>query len=187
MLNVEDFASGTGALSANAAACFAELARGLAAASATVVITAHSCFAKDETFRQHLIAPGETFRSTLEYGEFPTRSGLHVMDMTVEDELETVTGLGAAGVDIMIHYAGDATAPSHPMVPLLQVSAEADVVGRYGGDLDLSLNGTDSIEASIEQLRDLIERTARGEYRPRVRERGTVGFQLSRGPLGISL
>lgn len=179
--------SGTGTLSANAAACFAELARGLAAASATVVVTAHSCFAKDETFRQHLIAPGETFRSTLEYGEFPTRSGLHVMDMTVEDELETVTGLGAAGVDIMIHYAGDATAPSHPMVPLLQVSAEADVVGRYGGDLDLSLNGTDSIEASIEQLRDLIERTARGEYRPRVRERGTVGFQLSRGPLGISL
>jgi len=73
------------------------------------------------------------------------------------------------------------------MVPLLQVSAETDVVNRYGGDLDLTLNAADSIEASIEQLRDLIERTARGEYRPRVRERGTVGFQLSRGPLGISL
>lgn len=177
--------SGTGTISAQPLAAMAELARGLARAGAIVVIDGHCNLVTHPDFAPLALAPGETLHATLGYGEFPTTPGLHVMDMSVEDTLETMTGLGAAGAEVMVHYVGDAPAPAHPMIPLLQVSAEADIAERFEVDLDATLDG--DVTTMVRQMVDLIERTASRQYQPALRNRGTFGFQLSRGPLGISL
>ena len=143
-----------------------------------------------EVVRTHAaaFAASQSLAPTLAYGEMPTQAGLHIMDMSEEDELETFTGLAASGAQLMLHHVGAAPAPGHPMVPLVQVSGDSQVGEQFAGDLDASLSPTDDVNAQVESLRSLIERVAGGDYQlqtsaPQV----TVGFQLSRGPLGISL
>jgi altronate dehydratase len=178
---------GSGAMSAQMVSTFAQLGAALAQAGATVVVANNANFALDPAFARQVLADGATYAPTLPYGGRPDKPGFHVMDMGAEDELETVSGIGAAGVEIMLNYVGDAPSPSHPMVPMIQVSGEPAITERYGDDLDLVLSASDGVEASVRALASLIERTASGAHTPMLRDTGTTGFQLSRGALGISL
>eukprot|EP01125_Pyxidicula_operculata_P004592 TRINITY_DN1730_c0_g1_i3.p1 TRINITY_DN1730_c0_g1~~TRINITY_DN1730_c0_g1_i3.p1 ORF type:complete len:898 (+),score=166.49 TRINITY_DN1730_c0_g1_i3:53-2746(+) len=62
---------------------------------------------------------------TLSYGQRASQGGLHLMETFTGNWVETVTGLGATGVELILcltegRYASRPT-PSHPMVPLVQV------------------------------------------------------------------
>lgn len=179
--------SAEGKVSETAAAVIGELARRLASAGAIVIIAENASMANQAAFTAAALAEDETIRPTLEYAGWPEQAGLHVMQTPTSDSLETVTGLGATGAQIILHYAGNATSPSHPMIPVLQMSAESSVVNRYGGDLDASLNSDASIPSLVSQLEELIANTASRTYQPKLFGRGTAGFQLTRGLLGISL
>ena len=108
-----------------------------------------------------------------------------MMRAPTEDISETVTGLGGAGVAVMLVAMGGHCAQAHPMIPMLQVCGDAEVASRYAADLDLVLG--DAPRAWTPDLLAVIEETLAGKYAPKLTQRGQVRFQLTRGDLGVSL
>ncbi|NKC12737.1 MAG: altronate hydrolase [Gammaproteobacteria bacterium] len=176
-----------GPVSEACADIIAQLVRGLCAAGATVVIADSASLLAVDGFCQSLLTPGERWRATLAYGQMPEQGGLHVMETVGGDELETVSGLGATGTEVIMHYAGNAPAPTHPMIPSLQISGEAQVQRRFEGDLDHSIDGNTDKAAAVDAIRALLSRTLSRDYQPALKPRLAAGFQLARGSLGISM
>ena len=179
--------TGDGPLSAHAAAALGELARGLLAGGATIVIPDNATLLDSPQFRERVLASGEAWACTLAYGEPAGQAGLHVMEAPTESSVETFTGLGGCGVEIMLAHAGRAPLQAHPMIPLLQVTGEATVEGRYERDLDVILAQGQPLEAHLEALNARLSETASRTYTPRMFGRGNTSFQLTRGLLGLSL
>ena len=76
---------------------------------------------------------------------------------------------------------------THPMVPLVQVSADASTIKRFGKDLDDTLNASGGESALADQLRAKVLEVASRRYTPRLVGQGNSDFQLTRGWLGLSL
>ena len=102
--------------------------------------------------------------------------------------IEIVTGLGGTGAEIMLAHIGDAPLQTHPMIPMLQVSADARVQQRFDADLDLRLpTDASALEETVNQLSDRIADVASRHYVPSLSQRRLSGFQVTRGLLGISM
>jgi len=122
---------------------------------------------------------------TLAYGQRPEENGLHVMDTPTSHASETLSGLGATGVEVMLAWVGEHPVQGHPMLPVLQTSDGPSVAGRYGQDLDYAPTGQP--EEDAQALLDLIARVASREYTPAAARSGNLHFQLTRGHLGLSM
>ena len=109
------------------------------------------------------------------------------MDAPTENLVETMTGLGATGVELMLAHIAQVPLQGHPMIPLVQVSADPGVKARYGKDLDKALPETENLTPIVTLLEGLVGRTLSGDYQPKLFSRGVTEFQLTRGRLGISL
>ena len=101
--------------------------------------------------------------------------------------MEAFTGLGATGVDLMFCHVGQTPLQGHPMLPLVQVTAEPEVAEQYGNDLDRVLAPEQGVEETVAALATLIADVASVRYRPALWSRGVTEFQLTRGRLGLSL
>lgn len=113
------------------------------------------------------------------------RPGFHVMEAPTGNWTEALTGLGAAGVNLMLAHVGEHPLQGHPLIPMLQVSAVAAVTAAYGEDLDARLDAS-SPDLSAELLHLLVEAGSR-RLRPRLWESGNTDFQITRGLLGVSM
>ena len=109
------------------------------------------------------------------------------METPTENAVEAFAGLGAAGVDLMLCHVGRTPLQGHPMLPLVQVTAEADVAQVYGDDLDRVFAPGHGVEATVAALAALVADVASGRYRPALWSRGVTEFQLTRGRLGLSM
>ena len=176
-----------GPVSARLAAAFGELARALVAGGATVIIPDNASLLEAREFRWALLAAGEQWACSLAYGEPARRKGLHVMEAPTESSVETLTGLGGTGAELMLAHAGRAPLQAHPMIPLLQVSGEAPVQARYGKDLDLQVDATQSVPELVFALTGRLAEAASRTYTPSLYSRGLTSFQLTRGLLGVSM
>jgi altronate dehydratase len=118
---------------------------------------------------------------SLAYGQAALKPGFHVMEAPTKHWVETLTGLGATGVEIVLAFANDAPVQGHPMIPLLRIGDERTL---FAEDLDLLLEGDPSKWAKtvLERLMDV----ATHRYAPKLYE-GNTDFQLTRGLLGVSL
>lgn len=123
----------------------------------------------------------QTNSPSLAYGQRMNHSGFHVMEAPTEDWLETLTGLGASGIDLVLSYTNTHPQQTHPMIPVLQVTDNPQVFTRYQTDLDAHLQG-DVLSGMLEVLRATLNK----ERQPRMAYRNE-GFQISRGLLGVSL
>ena len=121
-----------------------------------------------------------TLTPTLAYGQRVEMAGFHVMETPTDQPTETLTGLGAAGVDLALAHIVGAPLQSHVMVPLIQVSIDAGTQSTYGADLDL-------VSADVDELLALIVEVASRQYTPKLHGKGNTDFQLTRGLLGISM
>ncbi len=121
-----------------------------------------------------------TLTPTLAYGQRVEQAGFHVMETPTDQPTETLTGLGAAGVDLALAHIVGAPLQSHVMVPLIQVSTDAATQSNYGADLDLET-------ADVDALLGLIVEVASRQYTPKLHGKGNTDFQLTRGLLGISM
>jgi hypothetical protein len=175
--------SATGEIDETTAQRLAALTGALAAAGGTVVIPENAALLGSRAFRETVLLEPDAVRPTLGYGDLAEHPGLHVMETPTENQTETLTGLGATGVSLMVFHVGRLPLQAHPMLPLVQVSAHPDVLRRYRADLDLELGAEDD-EA---RLADLIGQVASGEYAPKLFSRGVAEFQLTRGLLGLSM
>ena len=99
--------------------------------------------------------------------------------------VETLTGLGATGVEILLVCSPERPLQGHPMIPTIQV-AEGDAEhAAWCEDIDRFLGAHPTRNA--EELLHLILKVASREYTPRSTALGNTDFQVTRGLLGLSL
>ena len=170
--------------SPEAARALALLARAVVASGGTLVVPENAELLEAPDFREGTL--GELAATpTLAYGQALAPPGFHVMEAPTRHWVETSTGLGATGVEAILGVIGDRPQQVHPLLPVLQTSADAALYARYGADLDLLLEGDPDEDA--ERLLRLVLDTLAGRSAPRLSGRGQDDFQLTRGLLGISM
>ena len=147
-----------------------ELTHRIVAVGGTVIVPANATF-----FREAL-----STSPTLAYGQRVEKAGFHTMETPTDQPTETLTGLGATGVDLALAHIVGAPVQSHVMVPLLQVSTDTTTQSNYGADMDL-------VTADVDELLALVVKVASRQYTPKLHGKGNTDFQLTRGLLGISM
>ncbi len=136
----------------------------------TVVVPANATFLKDNFAASPTLAYGQRFE----------QSGFHIMETPSDQPTETLTGLGATGVELALAHIVGAPLQSHVMVPLLQITTDLLTRTRFEADLDLT-------SVDTEQVLNLIISTASRQYTPKLHGKGNTDFQLTRGLLGVSM
>lgn len=171
-----------GAVPEEAARALVGCGAAVVADGGTAVLPERSPLLGSEAFRA---AVGEVTRPTLAHGQQARLPGWHVMRAPTSDWLETATGLGATGAHLMLaHVTG--TPPSAPrMVPLLRVTADPATAAASVADLDAVL-AKDSPQWT-DQLLDVVAAVAGRGLVPAAMRTADVGFQVTRGLLGVSI
>ena len=126
-----------------------------------------------------------TVRNTLSYGQAFQKPGLHVMEAPTDHWIETATGLGATGVELMLAHVAGRPLQAHRMLPLVQISSDPETVRNHADDLDVLLEAepkgwTGSILKTIAAV-------ASREYTPKLFAANNTDFQFTRGLLGVSM
>ena len=169
-----------------AAMSLAEITLAVVNSGGTVVVPERAAFLSSPVYLEAVL--GDRFvENTLAYGQAvtPGKSGLHVMEAPTDHWVETATGLGATGVEVMLAHVAGHPLQTHRMIPLLQASSDPGTLERYAEDLDVILRG-DPAEW-IEQLLAAVAAVASREYVPKLFEAGNTDFQFTRGLLGVSM
>jgi hypothetical protein len=107
------------------------------------------------------------------------------MEAPTRHWVETATGLGATGVEVMLAHVSGRPLQAHRMVPLLQASSDPDTIRDHADDLDVLLEGDPA--GWTQQLLDSVAAVASREYTPKLFEAGNTDFQFTRGLLGVSM
>jgi altronate dehydratase len=158
-----------------------EVARALTRVASAVLVTGGSVVIPENSplLRTRAFAElgGEDLRNTIGYGEPFTTPGLHVMEGLTGHFVETLTGLGATGIDVSIAYVGDQPRQGHPLVPMIQLAAKPMA------EVDLA---TESSHLA-EEILSLLPAVVAGDYLPKAAQLGNIDFQITRGLLGVSL
>ena len=117
--------------------------------------------------------------ATLGYGQAAKVAGFHIMSNPRRHWGETLAGIGASGVELILGYVDRYPLAGHPLVPVLQVSADAV----SAEDLDGVMRDGDDGAA---KLIDLLVAALSGAHIARHQVTGTDDFQVTRGLLGVS-
>ena len=177
-----------GAVSPALAAAFSRLARLIVGAGGTVVIPENTSLLGSTDFLGATIErsaqegqPGPT----VDYGERPKVAGLHVMTTPTDHWVETLTGLGATGIEMVLVHVADRPVQAHRMIPVLQTSSDPATGAQFGDDLDVVLDGDASGWTAA--LLNAILGVASRDFAPKLNARGNTDFQFTRGLLGVSM
>ena len=173
-----------GPLSDDAARSLADITRAVAGAGGTVVVPERAAVLSSPVFLDTVLGD-HGVRNTLSYGQQANRPGLHVMEAPTDHWVETATGLGATGVELMVAHVAGRPLQAHRMIPLLQISSDPETLESYADDLDVLLEGDPSSWAD-QTLRALAPVASR-ECTPKLFEAGNTDFQFTRGLLGVSM
>ncbi|HWE64595.1 MAG TPA: UxaA family hydrolase [Chloroflexota bacterium] len=176
--------SSLGPVTPEVADSLAQLTCTLVGAGATVVVPETATILSSATYLEEVLGARPLTR-TLAYGQAARIPGFHVMEAPTEHWVETLTGMAATGVEMVLAHTTGHPLQGHRMVPLLQVTADAATQARFGDDLDLSLDGDPA--RWLGHLLEIIIRTASRTYSPRLYSLGYTDFQFTRGPLGVSM
>jgi altronate dehydratase len=166
-----------------AAAQLAGLTQMVVGAGGTVVVPENSGLLTASAYTGKLLS-GAAVSPSIAYGEHARLNGFHVMETPTEHWVETITGLAATGVELIIALVHQRPMQSHPFVPMLQIAANP-AMQAYAEDLDLCLSGTphDWISQILERSKQVLEHA----YTPRMFQQGNCDIQFTRGWLGVSL
>lgn len=175
-------ATSAGTVSDDVSETLSQLVLDVVNGGGTVVVPDNAALLGHPAFLRRL--ENGTASPTLTYGEPATAPGLHVMETQTTHWVETLTGLGAAGVELVVAGVGSHPLPGHPMISVLQVGAE-DLHGPFHEDVDLILTGGPA--EWRQAVLDLIRNTAAGTHAPRAVVVGNTDFQVTRGLLGVSV
>ena len=122
---------------------------------------------------------------SLGYGQTADHPGFYIMETQTDHWVETLTGLGGTGAEILIAHAAEHPMQGHPMLPLLQASVEPALHSVYASDLDLQLAHEPAKNAG--RIVDLLLDTASRNYTAIAMRQRNTGFQFTRGLLGVSM
>ena len=164
----------TGSATEEVSQSLTQLTHSVIAGGGTVVVPANATFVQGSRHAPSCRPPSE-LSPTLAYGQRVEKAGFHIMETPTDQQTETLTGLGATGVDLALAHIVGAPLQSHVMVPLVQVSTDAGTQANYGADLDLAT-------ADVDELLALIVEVVSRQYIPKLHGKGNT-----RGLLGISM
>jgi altronate dehydratase len=173
-----------GPLSETAAGAAARLVQWIITAGGKIVLPIHDNLLRRPAFQAYLGLPSEP-KPTLAFAQGMAQAGLHLMQTPSSHWVETVTGLVATGVEVVLALVGTRPLPGHPLVPVIEVTEETAADAIFVADLDAVLSGDSQLWA--DQLLDLLLRTLSQTYAPAANRQQNVGFQITRGILGVSL
>ncbi|MGI9049781.1 MAG: UxaA family hydrolase [Rubrobacteraceae bacterium] len=174
----------SGPLSDEAARNLARLTLAIVGAGGTVVVPERATMMASRAYLDDVL-DGRTVWNTLAYGQRVVEPGLHVMESPTDHWVETATGLGATGVEVMLAHVAGRPLQSHRMIPLIQAASDPGSREDHGEDLDLLLTGDPSLwtDAMLCTVLDVASR----RYTPKLFAQGNIGFQFTRGLLGVSM
>jgi altronate dehydratase len=173
-----------GPLSDDAAKSLARITRVVAGSGGTVVVPERAAALSSPVFLDAVLGD-RTVKNTLSYGQMAHKPGFHVMEAPTDHWVETATGLGATGVEVMLAHVVGHPLQGHRMIPLLQASSDPETLEKYGDDLDVLLEVDPSSWA--DQMLRAVSEVASREYTPRLFEANNTDFQFTRGLLGVSM
>src|SRR3712207_2632492 len=124
-----------GPLPDEAARSLAETTLAVVGAGGTVVVPETAAVLRSEAYLGAVLGD-RPVENTLAYGQAFEKPGFHVMEAPTDHWIETATGLGATGVELMLAHVSGRPLQSHRMVPLVQVSSDPETVRRHADDLD---------------------------------------------------
>ncbi|HWS81414.1 MAG TPA: UxaA family hydrolase [Rubrobacter sp.] len=164
----------------------AEITLAVANSGGTVVVPERAAVLSSPAYLEAVLGD-LSVENTLAYGQAvpPGKQGLHVMEAPTDHWVETATGLGATGVEVMLAHVAGHPLQAHRMIPLVQASSDPETLKRYADDLDVILQ-KDATEWT-EQMLEAVAAVASREYVPKLFEAGNTDFQFTRGLLGISM
>lgn len=164
-------------------AALAWVTRWIVSAGGTVVVPEHDKLLDTPDYATQVLG-SQSPEVCLAFGQRVRKPGFYVMASPTADCTEIITGLGATGVEIVLATVGEHPLQGHPLVPVLQISGNAEVCARFGADLDLILE--QPAEMWPNRVLDLLIRTAGREYTAKAAALGNTAFQVTRGLLGVS-
>ena len=130
---------------------------------------------------------GADSSATLAYAQTATEPGLHLMDCPTKHWVETLSGLGATGLDLVLVHVDEHPVQGHPLIPTLQFTT-APVTQNSGVlEVDLVLDLQDDFNKNLQLLFDKMGSVLSRQVRVKSVQTGNVDFQITRGPSGISL
>lgn len=165
-----------GDVSDNTATYLAALTKMIVKGGGTVVISDKDSL-MDSPFIAALGLSGKP-DATIGYGQLITQAGFHVMSTTRNHWSETITGMGATGVELMVGHVNGQLMAGHPLVPVVQFTTAAT-----DADLDAVLADNSTIHHGV---LNLIVDTLSGEHTPKHQEIDNHDFQITRGLMGVS-
>ena len=173
-----------GPLSDEAAFSLAEITLAVAGSGGTVVVPERAAVLTSPVYLEAVLGD-RPVENTLAYGQAATKPGLHVMEAPTDHWVETATGLGATGVEVMLTHVAGHPLQAHRMIPLIQASSDPGTLEKHAEDLDVLLEGDPS--EWIGQMLETVAAVASREYTPKLFEAGNTDFQFTRGLLGVSM
>jgi altronate dehydratase len=174
----------SGHVSDEAALSLAEVTCAVVNSGGTVVVPERAAILSSPAYLEAVLG-GHPVENTLAYGQAATKPGLHVMEAPTDHWVETATGLGATGVEVMLAHVAGRPLQAHRMIPLLQVSSDPETSEKFAEDLDKVLEGAPS--SWTEQTLETVAAVASREYTPKLFGAGNTDFQFTRGLLGVSM
>lgn len=176
-----------GPLHGAVAASLAVITAAIVGRGGTVVLPENTALINSMEFLEGLslkVAP----LPTLDYGQSVEQPGFHVMSTPTGHIVETLTGLGGTGVQIILVHVGGPPVQAHPMIPVVQVTTYTKADCQFHEDMDYVIHPDDTGSDQIsEKLMCLLCETASQTYVPKLCAAGYTDFQLTRGLLGVSL
>jgi altronate dehydratase large subunit len=122
----------------------------------------------------------------LTYGQPPRKPGLSFMD-TPGNDLASVTGLAAAGCQVIIFTTGRGSPTGNAIVPVIKVTGNPGTYARMGDDIDVNagevIEGKATIEDMGARIYDAVLRVAEGEETAAERTGHQEFMMLRKGPL----
>ncbi len=166
------------------AAALAYLTQQIVAGGGTVVLAANDALAANMAFTNTLAIDAAS-AATLAYARRFIQPGFQLMENPSFLWAETMAGLGATGVEMMLAVITSRAQQSHPFIPVLQAVEDSADRQLLGDDSDLVLMG--SSRARLDTLLAGISAVLSRTIVPKLSKKGNYGFQITRGRLGVSL
>ena len=173
-----------GPVSDEASRSFAQLTLAVEDAGGTVVVPERASILRSPEYLREILGDRD-MENTLAYGQAAKKPGLHIMEAPTDHWIETATGLGATGVEVMLAHVSGRPLQAHRMFPLLQVSSDPETIRNHADDLDVLLE--EDYGKWPQRLLDSVAGVASREYTPKLFGAGNTDFQFTRGLLGVSM
>ena len=91
----------------------------------------------------------------VDYAQEPSRKGLVIMDGPAHDVV-SVTGMVAAGAQIVVFTTGIGTPVGSPVAPVIKISSNSALYGRWEGNIDLNagaiLDGQETLDTMGQRI-----------------------------------